>query len=112
MKQIQTIWILIPAVVFLLFTAAQTAHGRQRYPSPADCDAYARHYADRSGGLLRGAAKGAAKGALFGAIIDRRDGAGRGAALGAIAGGAKRAVRKNQTYRNAYSRCMAGQSSW
>ena len=81
--------------------------------SPADCDAYARNEANRSGSVVGGAAVGAVGGAAFGAIVgDNRKAARRGAALGAVVGGGSRAHSKSQIQQRAYDDCMSGRVKW
>jgi hypothetical protein len=77
--------------------------------SPADCDAYARNEANRSGSVVGGAAVGALGGAGFGAIVgDSSKAAKRGAALGAVVGGVRNAGAKNSVHQRAYDDCMSG----
>lgn len=97
----------------LLMAATVYAQSKPR-PSPSDCDAYARNFAERySGGILGGAAKGAVGGAIFGAIIgDKSKTTKRGAALGGIVGGSKRAIDRSRVRQQAYDDCMAGRVQW
>lgn len=98
------------------FTALPLAamNGQQQYrPSPADCDAYARNYADQyASGMLGGAVRGGAGGALFGAIVGGSKGAKRGALLGGAVGGTRNVVNRNQVRKQAYNDCMAGRVRW
>jgi len=81
--------------------------------SPADCDAYARNEANRSGSIVGGAARGAVGGAVFGAIVgDSSRSARRGAGLGAVVGGASQAHSKSQIQQRAYDDCMSGRVKW
>jgi hypothetical protein len=90
-----------------------TADAQNKSPSPADCDAYARNYAQRGGApVLGNAARGAGGGALFGAVIGGGKGAKRGAALGGAVGAVKGGVEKNQRHNQAYEDCMAGRVKW
>ncbi len=95
----------------VLFAGAGNSFARR---ADADCDAYARDYADRhSGGggdVLGGALGGAATGAILGGIIGGGRGAGTGAAIGggvgALGGGSAAASNWNYVYNRAYDRCM------
>ena len=85
-------------------------------PSPADCDWYARDYAQNhsaNGQMVRGAAGGALLGAGIGALAG---GAGVGAAIGAgvgvLSGGARRSHHASRLYDHAYHECMAGRAHW
>jgi len=62
-------------------------------------------------GVLGGGALGAASGAIIGGIGDdiaAGSAAGIGAAVGALAGGATKAYRQDQRFKEAYTRCMEG----
>ncbi len=107
-------WGLIMAVlsagVFLAGTGTSFAK------SSAECDIYARNFADRNanpgGDALGSALGGAATGALLGGIVGGGRGAGTGAAigggLGLLGGGAASANDWTYLYDRAYHRCMRG----
>jgi len=102
------IMVVLSAGVF--FTGTGTSFAR----SSADCDIYARDYADHNANpgdnVLGSALGGAATGALLGGIIGGGRGAGTGAAigggLGALGGGAASANDWSYLYNRAYHRCM------
>lgn len=106
---------LLPVILVILasLSIAMICSANSYRPSPADCDAYARNYAENyNSGVLGGAVRGGAGGALFGAIIDGSDGAKRGALLGGAVGGTRNAVQRNRIRQQAYNDCMAGRVRW
>ena len=105
--------LLLGGLLLCVYTGVPGADEKSNRPSPADCDAYARNYAQSGGSpVLGGAVKGGAGGALFGAIIGGGKGAKRGAALGGAVGAVKGGVKKNQRHEQAYNDCMAGRVKW
>jgi hypothetical protein len=102
-----------PLILFSLTVFVLATMGTVHAQSPADCDAYARNEASRSGSMLGGAARGAVGGAAFGAIVgDSSKAAKRGAALGGVVGGARQAASQNNIHQRAYDDCMAGRVNW
>lgn len=114
MKQAKLVYpLLLGGLLLWVYAGVPVADTQNKRPSPADCDAYARNYAQRGGApVLGNAARGAGGGALFGAIIGGGKGAKRGAALGGAVGAVKGGVEKNQNYNRAYDDCMAGRVKW
>jgi len=105
-------------VLVLLLTGVVLAGTQPSFAQrPADCDAYARDYANRysgaGGNVLGGALGGAATGAILGGIIGGGRGAGTGAAIGggvgALGGSATAANNWSSVYNHAYGRCMKGE---
>ena len=77
--------------------------------SPDDCQAYAQRVEANRGSVAGSAGRGALGGAAFGVIVgDSGKAARRGAAIGGIVGGVSKGVKKNETYKQAYDSCMAG----
>ena len=109
---------LIFLVAFSLYVVPRTRAQSRRFssprgPSPADCDAHARHSARHSSGsILGGAARGAVRGHVFGAIVGGKKARRRGRRLGAVVGGARRAARRREVERRVYDDCMAGRSRY
>lgn len=91
-----------------------SANGALAAPS-AECDEYARDYADRNtsaaGDVLGGAAAGAVGGTILGGIVKGKKGlapgAGIGAGVGALGGGVRHSQRWRDAYDAAYSDCIS-----
>ena len=89
----------------LLMTITPASHAQ----SAADCAAHADRVVRDTQSTMGGAAGGAVAGTLFGAIVgDSSKAAGRGALLGGVIGGARTHSNREETYKRAYDRCMAG----